>query len=148
MEFTNIATALILELDMAVLPEHSFDGRHSSLDVVPRLGEILPPTIETLILLAEHDDYAEEFTSLFAGIADDMEEKLPRLHRIFIRSRPQRLSENGSASTEEGSGEEPRWKADVRALESSVEVEFVEVIDDALPQFMERYCQRYEVEII
>ena len=52
-------------------------------------------------------------------------------------------------SEESGSDKNPkrqRWKVDLNALGSSVQVEFVEVDGIALPYFMRDFCTRYNVE--
>jgi hypothetical protein len=145
-EFTKLKR---LGLDMEALPVYIGDQTDIHLNEIPRLCDLLPPTVESLVLLAAQiRDYTQKFACLFSETSTNLERKLPKLKRIVIRSQPQRSDVNNSPGMEDMSGEEQSWKKKLRALEPLVEVEFMEVNDDALPQFMERFCHRYEVEVV
>jgi hypothetical protein len=126
-----------LELDIGVVIWGLYEGDQTAmlLDEVPVLGDLLPPSVESLHLLADHvNAHNHTFARLFSRIDADVE-KLPNLKRIVIRTFAEDPSEQSSSGTDVGSWKDTNvqgWKADLKALEPSVEVEFVEVNGDTL----------------
>lgn len=54
---------------------------------VPRLGDLLPPTIEKFCLVADRlDDYNQALNWLFSNIVAEKDEKLPNLKEIILRN--------------------------------------------------------------
>lgn len=141
-----------LELDVSLLiaelpASHMFC---SALDQVPVLSDLCPPTLESLQLVAPNiSTYPCVFSRLLYKRAADVKETLPNLRRIAIRIFSEEANQNRSSRMDADCEKKMwvwAWKADLEALEPPVEVEFVQVNDHALPEFMGNFCNRYEIE--
>ncbi|RDL35772.1 uncharacterized protein BP5553_06384 [Venustampulla echinocandica] len=131
-----------LELDMELLlsregGEPDDSGEDEGGSKVPRLGDLLPPTIEWMCLRIYNDSPSSlrDLACLFSEVAIDKDEKLPNLNKIEIRYDNFQLAEPGLSSNApsetslwKGSTTDcsiPQWQAELASLASSVDIEYV-----------------------
>ncbi|RDW61500.1 hypothetical protein BP5796_11392 [Coleophoma crateriformis] len=137
------------EVDVKLLTRDGDD-----LSEVPRLGDLLPATIETLCLLAENfDDVTAELDHLLSKIAISRDERLPNLKTIEMRTFLVSV-EDGSETISTSEIQSPlpasnqKWKQDLQALKPATIVRFVRTNDDTLPRFTSNFRRRYSVSDI